>query len=172
MRYLAPILALLLTAAIFAPAMGPAMGQPARARAGVRSGEVRSLGDIVNGIRRDRPGSLADVQGPAAGPLGEPHYRIKWLTPDGRVLWLDTDARTGRVLGVQGQDRFVGPPRGNFTPPRLGGGNRGLERGPARGPEPGPGRGFDRGPPRGGNIGRGPRGGGRGFFGGRGRNGR
>jgi hypothetical protein len=47
------------------------------------------------------------------------------------VLWLDTDARTGRVLGVQGDDRGPGPgaaraprgaqgqagPRGNFRGP-------------------------------------------------------
>src|SRR6185436_3558273 len=84
--------------------------QPDRARNGVRSGEVRSLDQILNGIRRERPGNLADVEGPNFGPYGEPHYRLKWLTPDGRVLWLDTDARTGRVLGVEGDDR--GGPRG------------------------------------------------------------
>jgi hypothetical protein len=97
----------------------------------VQSGEVRSLDEILNGIRRERPGSLADVEGPNFGPSGEPHYRLKWLTPDGRVLWLDTDARTGRVLGVQGDDRGPGAgaapaprgaqgqaaPRGNFRAP-------------------------------------------------------
>jgi hypothetical protein len=108
MRYFAPLLGLLLlsTAAV----SEPASAQPNRARQGVQSGEVRSLDQILNGIRRERPGSLADVEGPNTGPYGEPHYRLKWLTPDGRVLWLDTDARTGRVLGVQGDDR--GPPLG------------------------------------------------------------
>src|SRR3954452_11254261 len=117
MRYLAPALALLLIGV----AAEPAAAQPFRAREGVRSGEVRSLDQILNGIRRERPGSLADVQGPNAGPSGEPHYRLKWVTPDGRVQWLDTDARTGRVLGVEGDDRpgpgaRPGPPRGNFRP--------------------------------------------------------
>jgi hypothetical protein len=161
----------------------------------VQSGEVRSLNEILNGIRRERPGNLADVQGPNAGPYGEPRYRLKWLTPDGRVLWLDTDARTGRVLGVEGDDR--GPPqpppgrfgipngRGNFVPQGPVGPPPGYNRGPPpgfdRGPPPrfdrGPPPGYDRGPPPGYDRGpppdrgptqegpRGPRG--RGGFGGR-----
>ena len=114
MRYFAPVAVFLLLSA--AAVSEPATAQPNRARQGVQSGEVRSLDEILNGIRRERPGSLADVEGPNFGPSGEPHYRLKWLTPDGRVLWLDTDARTGRVLGVQGDDRGPGPgaqaPRG------------------------------------------------------------
>jgi len=168
MRYLAPILAVLLIGA----ASQPAPAQPYRARQGVQSGEVRSLDEILNGIRRERPGSLADVQGPNAGPAGDPRYRLKWVTPDGRVLWLDTDARTGRVLGVEGDDR--GPPvprggfggfdqrRGNFGrggPEDLGppeGPPRDFGRGRQRSFDPGPPPGFDQGPPRGFGRGRGP----------------
>src|SRR5882672_847781 len=169
MRYLAPILFAL---ALGAAASAPADAQPNRAREGVQSGDMRSLGEILNGIRRERPGNLADVQGPNMGPQGEPHYRLKWLTPDGRVLFLDTDARTGRVLGVEGDDRRPGPgaprgpfaPRGNFGAPPQGyeppGPNYGPPRGDggfARPPDQGFGRapggpygrapqGFDRGP--------------------------
>jgi hypothetical protein len=118
MRYLAPVLIALLLGAVSA---APSEAQPNRAREGVQSGDMRSLGEILNGIRRERPGNLADVQGPNMGPAGEPHYRLKWLTPDGRVLWLDTDARTGRVMGVEGDDRGPPgppppPPRGRFGP--------------------------------------------------------
>src|SRR6185503_21295637 len=116
MRYFAPLLALLLLGV--AAASEPVAAQPDRARNGVRSGEVRSLDQILNGIRRERPGNLADVEGPNFGPYGEPHYRLKWLTPDGRVLWLDTDARTGRVLGVQGDDRPGAGPSGPGAAPR------------------------------------------------------
>src|SRR5260370_1624211 len=114
MRYFAPIFILLLLGAVACRA--PAAAQRFRAREGVRNGEVRSLDEIMRGIRRERPGSLADVQGPNVGPAGDPRYRLKWVTPDGRVLWLDTDARTGRVLGVEGDDRGppMPPPRGAF----------------------------------------------------------
>ena len=131
MRKFAPVLALLILGAT----ASVATAQPYRAREGVESGRVRSLDQILNGIRRERPGSLSDVQGPNAGPQGEPRYRLKWLTPDGRVLWLDTDARTGRVLGVEGEDR--GPPPGA-------GPGRSQPRGfvpraePRNGPPPGP----------------------------------
>jgi hypothetical protein len=100
MRYLASSLLLLLVLA----ASQPAAAQGYRAREGVEAGQVQSLDRILSTIRRSRPGQLSDVQGPF-GPSGEPRYRIKWLTPDGRVLWLDTDARTGQVLGVQGDER-------------------------------------------------------------------
>jgi uncharacterized membrane protein YgcG len=117
MRYFAPLVALLLLSA--AAVSEPASAQPNRAREGVQSGEVRSLDQILSGIRRERPGSLADVEGPFGGPNGEPHYRLKWLTPDGRVLMLDTDARTGRVLGVQGDDRPGAAPQGPGAAPRA-----------------------------------------------------
>jgi len=163
MRYFAPLIGLLLLSA--AAVLEPATAQPNRAREGVQSGEVRSLDEILNGIRRERPGSLADVEGPSVGPYGEPHYRLKWLTPDGRVLWLDTDARTGRVLGVQGDDRGPGPraapaprgaqgqagPRGNFrgAPDDYDFGAPGIR--PPRGGAPGrvrpmPDQGFKGGP--------------------------
>jgi|SRR5579871_1423461 len=181
MRYVAPILFALIVGAISA---APADAQPNRAREGVQSGDMRSLGEILNGIRRERPGNLADVQGPNPGPAGEPHYRLKWLTPDGRVLWLDTDARTGRVLGVEGDDRGPppGPPprgrfgpfgdrRGNFYPdgPPVGppnGYQQQIPGGIQRGLPPGydrrapgapggpPSRGYDRGPPEAGPQGR------------------
>jgi hypothetical protein len=139
MRYLVPMLIALLLGAALSP---PSQAQPFRARQGVQSGEVRSLNEILNGIRRERPGNLADVQGPNLGPQGEPHYRLKWLTPDGRVLWLDTDARTGRVLGVEGDDR--GPP----APPRGGIFNRRRDFYPD-GPPVGPPNGYQRGIPGG-----------------------
>jgi hypothetical protein len=114
---------------------GTVAAQPYRARQGVQSGQVRSLDQILNGIRRQRPGSLADVQGPNPSPEGEPRYRLKWITPDGRVLWLDTDARTGRVLGVEGEDR--GPPPGAVAPAPA---PYGQPPGPVPGYPPGYGR--------------------------------
>src|SRR2546423_7063017 len=156
MRYRVLFIAALISATVVLA--GPSVAQPYRAREGVQAGEMRSLDEILNGIRRQRPGNLADVQGPNPSAAGEPQYRLKWVTPDGRVLWLDTDARTGRVLGVQGDDR--GPPiplppgafgqrRGNFVP---GGPIPPPPPGYDRGPPPG----YDRGPPPGSNGGPAP----------------
>jgi hypothetical protein len=121
MSYLAPLLALILLGARTAP--GPVAAQPngPRQGQGVQSGQVLSLGEILDSVRRQHPGNLADVQGPNTGPLGEPRYRLKWVSPDGRVQWLDIDARTGRVLGVQG----AGPDRDPGAYSNTGGVRRG-----------------------------------------------
>jgi hypothetical protein len=134
---------------------GPAQAQPRREPG------VQPLDRILPGIRRDHPGEFYDADGPTPGPDGQEHYHLKWMTPDGRIEWLDTDARTGRVLGAApGRDTFdSGPPRGRFfqpapsmpPPPGFGGreqGERGMFRREERGEE------F--------------RGGGRGGYGGRG----
>ncbi len=84
----------------------------------VHPGGVVPLDRILPHIRSAHPGSFSDVDGPFADPAGRLHYRIKWLTPDGRVMWLDADARTGRILGVNHGWGGYGPyPRGFY--PRL-----------------------------------------------------
>jgi hypothetical protein len=69
-------------------------------------------------VRRSHPGEFYDADGPTTGPGGSEHYHLKWMRPDGRIEWLDTDARTGRVLGASpGRDDFDGPgTRRNFAP--------------------------------------------------------
>jgi hypothetical protein len=76
-----------------------------------------SLDRILPHIRQQHPGTFYDAEGPFWGPDGQPHYRIKWMTPQGRVVWFDANARTGHVNGV-GARRFndaYGPPR-DFDP--------------------------------------------------------
>jgi hypothetical protein len=89
MRYLAASLMFLFLA----------LADPAAAqrfpRQGGEGGQI-SLNEIVNAIRSRYPGQLSDVQN-----MGE-RYRIKWLTPDGRVMWIEADARTGQIIGVEG----------------------------------------------------------------------
>ena len=65
-------------------------------------GDRPPLDRFLPDIRRKHPGRLLDVQR-GWGPRGE-RNRIKWLTPDGRVIWLDTDARTGEIYGVEGDE--------------------------------------------------------------------
>jgi len=123
-------------------------------------GATVPLERILPHIRSAHPGTFSDVDGPFPDPAGHLHYRIKWLTPEGRVIWLDADARTGRVLGVNRGWGGYGPapyPPGIYAPfPRM------------EGPPPRyfrPGRGWGRGW-RGGHFGLGGmRGGGRGHRG-------
>ncbi len=95
MRYLAPILIVL------ALALGgfDASAQPFPRQNGGQ--QMQSLNNILGNIRSQYPGRLSDVQGPTNG-----RYLIKWLTPDGRVLLLDVDARSGRIVGVRGGRNF------------------------------------------------------------------
>jgi hypothetical protein len=71
---------------------------------------VQPLDRLLPEVRRSVPGQFYDADGPVPGPDGSPHYHLKWMTPDGRIEWLDTDARTGQVLGAfPGRDGFDGP---------------------------------------------------------------
>lgn len=113
------ILAILLTLVAFS---APAEAQWRRAPMYGRG--VQPLEGILPGIRRAHPGRFYDAEGPYPDAGGGMHYRIKWLTPDGRVIWLDTDARTGRVIGPAGAPsegpggfRPAEPPAGRFVPP-------------------------------------------------------
>jgi hypothetical protein len=65
-----------------------------------RSGDGQSLDQILPQIREKHPGTLYDAEGPFTGPDGRRHYRIKWGTPEGRVIWFDADAQNGRVTGA------------------------------------------------------------------------
>lgn len=89
--------------------------------------DVQRLDRILPGIRNVRPGRFYDAEGPFPDAVGGMHYRIKWITPEGRVIWLDTDARTGRVIGPAGGPAGVPPGDGRYGPPMPAG------PGPARG---------------------------------------
>ncbi|MGN6516304.1 MAG: hypothetical protein ACTHLR_10760 [Rhizomicrobium sp.] len=84
---------------------------------------VQPLDRVLPQVRNHYPGTFYDADGPFMDERGSPHYRLKWMTPEGRIIWLDTDARTGRVLGVEHKRERgnyampppdQGPPRGNF----------------------------------------------------------
>ena len=121
-------------------AASPSLAQGRFAHGGYYPG-VQPLQQILPNIRNGYPGRFYDAEGPYPDGAGGMHYRIKWMTPEGRIIWLDTDARTGRVIGrAPGGWGGGGPPAppppygyprgGNFRygPPvvvRPGGPNRG-----------------------------------------------
>lgn len=90
---------------LVAGGVAPAAAQP-RHESGRERG-ARPLDELLPHVRSAHPGTFYDAQGPFRGPDGRLHYRLKWLTPSGRMIWLDTDAATGRVLGVS---RAAPPP--------------------------------------------------------------
>jgi hypothetical protein len=79
----------------------------AQERANNRSNDVQSLDRLLPAIRRSHPGEFSDAHGPTYGASGDPHYHLKWITPDGDVFWFDVDARSGQVLRTSpGRDSF------------------------------------------------------------------
>jgi hypothetical protein len=54
-----------------------------------------TLDSILPDIRAQHPGRLSDAE-PWTDSDGRTHYRIKWLTPEGRILFFNADADSGR----------------------------------------------------------------------------
>jgi uncharacterized membrane protein YkoI len=71
------------------------------ARDAVRDGRAQPLGAIVSQVQRRQPGRLLDADLNERG--GRLVYRLRWMTPNGNVLNMIVDARSGRVLSVKGK---------------------------------------------------------------------
>src|SRR5580698_6948465 len=81
---------------------------------------VQPLQQILPGIRSGYPGRFYDAEGPFPDAAGGLHYHIKWMTPEGRIIWLDTDARSGRVIGRVPGGWGMPPPPPPYGYPRAG----------------------------------------------------
>jgi len=57
------------------------------------------LDRVLPQIRHSVPGTFYDAEGPFFSPDGQAVYRIKWMTPEGRMIWFSVDARSGRIVG-------------------------------------------------------------------------
>lgn len=71
-----------------------------RAQDGVRNGQMRPFSQIKSNLERRFGGRVLDVEMRGRGDNSQ--YDVKLLTKDGDVILVQTDARTGRVLGVRG----------------------------------------------------------------------
>lgn len=78
--------------------MGDRQGALSQPKDGPYRDGVQPLDRLLPSIRRAHPGEFYDAEGPTYGPSGDAHYHLKWMTPEGRVIWFDADARNGRVL--------------------------------------------------------------------------
>lgn len=72
-----------------------------RAREGVAAGRLLPLEAVLANVGRSIPGHHIGVDGPYQQGRRWV-YRIKWLTPDGRVIIVIADAETGQILGTRG----------------------------------------------------------------------
>ncbi|MCW1384111.1 PepSY domain-containing protein [Novosphingobium sp. KCTC 2891] len=73
----------------------PRADEQGEARRDLRAGNVRSLRDIERRVLPSKPGM--QYLGPEYDPAAMA-YRLKFIR-DGRVVFVDVDARTGQVLG-------------------------------------------------------------------------
>lgn len=84
----------------------PKRAEQDRARDAVAAGQALPLPQIMARVRSRYPGRLLDARLNRGRGPGAWTYRIKLLTPQSRVLLLDVDAGSGRILGVTGGNRL------------------------------------------------------------------
>ena len=92
-----------------------------------------SFDRILPEIRRHTPGTFYDAEGPFVGQDGQARYRIKWMTPEGRIVWFEVDAQRGRILGMVTGTLPVPSSRRDrgsegYLPPYPADGDRGHDR--------------------------------------------
>ena len=72
---------------------------PEQAHRAVQAGEVMPLRGVLERLEREHPGQVLEVE--LEHEKQQWQYEIKLLQPDGRLMKLQVDARTGEVLKRQ-----------------------------------------------------------------------
>lgn len=78
-------------------------GDHDRARAAVQAGEVLPLPAVLDRVKRSHPGQVLEVELERDDGLWV--YELRLLQPDGQLLKLQLDARTGAVLSERRRGR-------------------------------------------------------------------
>jgi uncharacterized membrane protein YkoI len=98
------ILVLLAALAVAAPSQAqgwkPDLGQRLdgeRARDAWQAGKMRRLDELLPVIREQLGGDLVKSEGVGERD-GRPVYLLRWRTGDGRLVFIEVDGETGRVL--------------------------------------------------------------------------
>src|SRR3546814_2981364 len=94
---------------------GPAAAGQDDARRAFRPGQAIPLSYILSGLRERYPGRVLDADIVERGG-GDWTYGIRLLDPRGRVVELDVDARSGRVLRERGARGGGGGNNGAVAP--------------------------------------------------------
>lgn len=74
-----------------------------RVRAAVRAGQVQPFDALRERLAKSHPGELLDLE--LEREQGRWIYEVKLLQPDGRIVKLEVDARSGDVLKERRADR-------------------------------------------------------------------
>ena len=98
-RFALTVLLAALSAASAPPAS--AADDAARARAGVHEGRYVPLATILDWIEARWHGRAIEIE--LDDEDGVPVYEVEWLTPRGRVVEFEFDARTGELLEREGR---------------------------------------------------------------------
>jgi uncharacterized membrane protein YkoI len=97
----AVVAAVLLTSPAQAQGWKPDLGQRldgSQARDAVQAGKMRRLDELLPAIRDQLGGDLVKSEG-VGERNGRPVYLLRWRTGDGRLVFIEVDGETGRVLG-------------------------------------------------------------------------
>lgn len=73
-----------------------------QARAALQAGEILPLPVLLERVAREQPGQVLEVELERDHEDGRWLYELKLLQPEGRVVKLKVDARTGAVLPRRG----------------------------------------------------------------------
>jgi uncharacterized membrane protein YkoI len=73
-----------------------------RASRGAESGEFMPLARIVAAVRERYPGEIVETEFETEG--GRPWYEFHILQPDGHLIEIKVDARSGRYLKLHSDD--------------------------------------------------------------------
>ena len=73
-----------------------------QASRGVQSGELEPLAQIVAAVRERYQGEIVETEFEAED--GPPYYEFHILQPNGHVIQIKVDARSGRYLKMQSND--------------------------------------------------------------------
>ena len=91
------LIGLVAAATLPPPALAQHGSAQERARRAYESGEVRSLDDILSGIRGQVPGRMLDAE--IEDRSGRSVYRLKMMDRGGQVRDVEVDGKSGRILG-------------------------------------------------------------------------
>ncbi len=105
-------LALALAALAWQPVQADEKPDHERARAAVQAGEVMPLPALLERLQRSHPGQVLELE--LERDDGQWVYEVKLLQPQGQLLRLKLDARTGEVLSAKRRD--AKPPRARPAP--------------------------------------------------------